>query len=391
MGITVKTFFQHMPPYPGAASLRGHSIAVNLAKLMSLNGDSLIVYCSSSSPDSIQGASVLTLGVPEVENFLSLKKRLLGELLMGFRAARMMLFTGRKPDLLVISSPGYISALVQCFFATLCRTPYVLEMRDIYPQVYVEAKLLSKNSFIYRMLGFMSKTMYSNAKLVICATKGLAREVVDVAPCVRVEHIYNGFPSYFLERQNIKHERFTVCFHGILGFFQDIDSLLAVAERLGEFDIDVVVIGYGRKQESFKNCNLSNVRFLGRLPFASTIEEVARCHIGLCLRVDDEVSKDAFPVKVWEYLGLGMPSIVSPPCEAGDFLEDNGCGVAVKSGDIDAVVSVVLKARDDYAFFVAMSSNCRNLAGSFTREATGLAAAHAIYDVALRRLICRSG
>jgi glycosyltransferase involved in cell wall biosynthesis len=373
-----------MPPYSGAAALRGESIIGNLAQLVAGEKGVILVYTTTSSPKPIEGASVESLGVPEVENSLSLKRRLLGEVWMGYVAARKMLFSRDRPDLAVVSSPGYISALVQTFFARVVGVPYVLEMRDIYPEVYAEANLLIRRGLVYRLFQRLSRSMYAKAALVLCATQGLAHGVSSQAPTSQVVHVYNGFPASLVARSAVKHSRFTVCFHGVLGFFQDVDTLIKVTDRLAQYDVDVVVIGYGRKEGVLQSCSLPNLKFLGRQTFERTIEEVERCHLGLCLRLDDGISKDSFPVKVWEYIGLGIPSIVTPPCEAGDFLQKNVCGLVLESGNVEGIVSSVLKARDDYSFLEAMSVNCRKLAMHYTREKTGLTAAQEIFCIASR-------
>ena len=105
------------------------------------------------------------------------------------------------------------------------------------------------------------------------------------------------------------------------------------------------------------------------------MNQIERCHVGLCLRMDDDVSRDAFPVKVWEYLGLGMPSIVTPHCEAGEFLERHSCGIQFPAGDVDAIVSAVLRFESEHDKRGEMSAKCRSAAGSFTRERLGVEAA----------------
>ena len=379
MNLRISAFFQHLPPYSGAAALRGQSIMARLPLL--LPEAHIKVYCSSPNPLPIEGVTVIALQVPEVENSLGLFRRLMGEMRMGFVATRQMYFARDRPDLAIVSSPGYISALVQTFFAQKRGIPYVLEMRDIYPQVYAEALLLSSDSVLYRLFRLLSRRMYRGASMVLCATQGLAREVISEESTSKVKYVYNGFPAQLAGRKAEKHQRFTVCFHGVLGFFQDVDTLLKVAKQLAPSDVDVLVIGYGRKEGPLQACELPNLRFLGRQPFEQTIAEIERCHLGLCLRLDDKISKDAFPVKVWEYLGLGIPSIVTPPCEAGEFLQDHNCGVVWESGDVGGIVSAILKAKNAPLHLESLSANCRRTAHSYTREKTGLAAAEAILSV----------
>ncbi|MEM9321273.1 MAG: hypothetical protein AAGA41_00460 [Pseudomonadota bacterium] len=75
--------------------------------------------------------------------------------------------------------------------------------------------------------------------------------------------VYNGVPGDFLTPGGEKRERFTVCFHGVIGFFQDIETLIAVARELEQNDVDVVVIGYGRQESLMRGDIPANLEFLG--------------------------------------------------------------------------------------------------------------------------------
>jgi glycosyltransferase involved in cell wall biosynthesis len=102
------------------------------------------------------------------------------------------------------------------------------------------------------------------------------------------------------------------------------------------------------------------------------------------LRKNDEISKDAFPVKIWEYLGLGIPSIVTPRCEAGDFLEANECGFQLESGHTRELVDKILELKEDSAKLARLEKNCRGIRTSYTREKLGTDAAKFILDSVAR-------
>jgi glycosyltransferase involved in cell wall biosynthesis len=368
-----------MPPYSSAAALRGASIASGLVQVMQQFPDCQVrVYTTTPLPLPLAGADVVAVDSVEVDNATRLAARLLGELRMGWSAARSMLRDAVRGDLLLVSTPSYLAALVICARARWRAVPYVLDVRDVYPQAYAQAMLIRDGGWLYRFLAARSTAMYRGARRIIAATHGLAREVASSVPDAQVDCIYNGFPSSLSSRRAAKHDRFTACFHGVLGFFQDVDMLIEVARRVEASGIDVVVVGYGRKENALRASRLSNLRFLGRLSFDDTIAAIERCHVGLCLRTDDEVSKDAFPVKVWEYLGLGLPSIVTPPCEAGEFLEKHRCGFQLPAGSADAIVEVLHRLKSGQQECDEMSARCRLAAEPFTREILGVDAARIV-------------
>jgi glycosyltransferase involved in cell wall biosynthesis len=367
IGFTV--FYQHMPPFPGGAALRGDAVVTALSATLRPLGYVIRVVTAAGEPRRADGVEIDVLPASDVENAAKLAQRVGGELRLGWQVGRRL--TRGRPAAAYISSPAFLAALVATLWCRLCRVPYVLEVRDVYPQVYMHAGLLSASSLAYRLLLAASKYMYTGARRIIVVTQGLRASVAPLAASVPIDCIYNGYPESLQRLRPPKHERFTVCFHGVLGFFQDIETLIVLAARLAAHDIDMVVIGYGRKESLLRGELPGNLRFLGRLAFERTVAEVARCHVGLCLRLQDEISRDAFPIKVWEYLGLGMPSIVTPPCEAGQFVEQHRCGFQLPAGDIEALLRTILDLRADPQRIAAIARNCDAVSPQYSREQTG--------------------
>lgn len=364
-------FFQHMPPFGGASALRGASVVRGILEVWSDPDLAVKVFTTTNNPANINGVVIATIQRSEVKNNQNIYKRVLGELYLGIVASIRMFVAKEKCDYAIISSPGYLSALILSMCARFYRVPYAIDLRDVYPEVYAAAGLLSERSVIYRVLKSASIKMYTGAEVVVAATNGIADSVNRIAVDARVKVVYNGFPSSLLSRACEKRSRFTVVFHGVLGFFQDVNTLIKVAEKLELFCIDVVVVGYGRGSEIIEAYRGSNLIFYGMQPHDKTIEIIEKCHLGLCLRKNDFISKDSFPVKVWEYLGLGIPTIVTPRCEAGEFLEQNGCGYQFDSGSVGEMIEKINEIRSNPDSAFKKSSQARFVAAKFTREETG--------------------
>ena len=144
-----------------------------------------------------------------------------------------------------------------------------------------------------------------------------------------------------------------------------------MANKLREMDIKLLVIGYGAKEDLLQFS--TNIDFLGKKSHRETMDIISKCHVGLSLRGNDRISVNSFPVKVWEYIGMEIPCIVSPPSEAGEFVELNGLGKQVSFGDYDAIINIILEYK--------ASQKLRptpKVSSAFTRKKTGMAAAKQI-------------
>lgn len=360
--------FHHFPPFPGAGAIRARSIADALANLLQSREEMTCLTTLVSGAET-RGLPyrVESLGDNPGDNRDRLYQRVLSEIRLGVRAGLRL--RTLKPQAVVVSSPGYLFAATVCAFLWVSRIPYVLDVRDLYPEVYAEAGLLKRRSVAYRAFEMLTKAMYSRADSVIAATAGLARRIEEVTSRKDVEVSYNGFPSSLRDVRQPKRERFTACFHGVMGFYQDIETLVACALALESYDIDVVVIGYGRKEHLLTQSPPANLHFLGRLPFAETIRVVSSCHVGLSLRTDEPISRDALPVKLFEYLGLGMPVVTTPPSEGGELIEILGAGFVHASGDVDGIVASIRRLRDEPELLAAQRQACDAVGDRYTREA----------------------
>ena len=356
--------YETMPPTGGGGSApRGNAFA----RAAAANGSfgPITVHTTTSAPSSIDGVNLHSVG-GQSDQRQGLMRRLAGEALFGLRVAYQVLRSG-KDTVWLISTPSYVAMLLASFAARVVGSRYALDVRDIYPQVYVAAGLISPQGPVAKLSTFLSKRAYSGALTILTATDGLEKTLWEIVPSAEIHTVINGFSVDRASLIPSTRERFTVCFHGVLGYFQDSAAVLEVGRRLEQHDIDLVVIGYGRDAHLFEGTKAKNVKFLGRLPYDQTMQEVARCHVGLSLRKDEEISADSFPVKVWEYLGFGMPTLVAPRSDAGEFVDKNGCGIVLDAGDVEGAVSFILALRDNPEMYKAMSERALSAVAPYSR------------------------
>ena len=362
--------FQHYPPFPGAGARRAKSIIKSYVTIQSADMDEF--YLLTTEELAVESNV-------EVKNFKHSKEgnkkgfflRAIEELVLGIKIATHLIHV-KKYDRVVLSSPSYLATIPISFALFLRRVPYVIELRDIYPESFVEAGLMSKKSLPYKILKSISGKIYSNSIGVLCATDGLIKLLKPYKNLPSVDFVYNGYDLYHESGEITKYDEFTVCFHGILGVFQDVEGLVIVADKLNKFGIKLLVIGYGCQEKLLELP--SNIKFLGKKSFEDTMDIVSKCHVGLSLRNNDQISINSFPVKVWEYIGLGILCIVSPVSEAGNFVESKGLGRQVNFGDYDEIIKIILEYRESKD----TGSVERDSLLMYSRKETGMAAANQI-------------
>jgi len=361
-------FFESVFPKYDASSIRAFYFIESFIDSKK-NDDELFVITGTKKPENKNNVIFCSVSSEKNQAKVGFVKRAFYELWMGIKG----IFKLKKirPALFFISSPSYLASIILAHYAQFKKIPYIFEVRDIYPEAYEYAGLLKKEHWIYKLLSRLSHKAYLNSELVVCATKGI-EEKVRQQNIVNVINIYNGFPKSLLNCNTEKYDRFTLVFHGTMGVFQDIELLIRLADELKNDDIDILVIGHGRKAElvSTAQKKYKNLMYLGSLSHSKTLDIVSRCHLGLSFRFDDPLSEISFPVKNWEYLGLAIPSLLTPKgSEAGDFLEKNQCGVQYESARLQDIAESVRKYKTRGQDYLDLIDGCKKVRELYTREA----------------------
>lgn len=368
----VCAFFESLPPEGNAVGLRAMGI---LGAFQASPTVELEAVLSTTHPADLSrdGVDVIKVGAPRLEGGRDFKSRIMREICIGLNSTFRFFRIRKKVELVYISSPPFLSSVILAMACVALRKKYILEVRDIYPDVYVHAGVIRANSIVGKVLGRLVQKIYQKATLVVCVTNGISNLVKKYAHDANVLTVENGFPRKLFTLNLQKFEVFTLVFHGALGEFQDVELLHALADKIaGRDDIHLIVIGGGAKarliEASFEG--FDNLQFLGRLPFEDTMSVVSRCHVGLSFRTHDLISLTSFPVKNWEYLGLGIPSITVPvDSEASKFLLEHGCGLNVGAGKVDQILEAIESCKRDPVRYEELVRACEDSRVDFSREA----------------------
>lgn len=306
-------------------------------------------------------------------NDLSFSKRALFELLLGFEWFLYVVFC--KSDLIIFSSPPFLSSLIGTTGCWIFGKSYIVDIRDKYPDVYIVANLIKRNSLIHRVFYVLESNFYRRAKSVVTVTPFLVRAIEKRISSQKCFLVRNGFDAEVFKVNELKFDNFTVVFHGNLGRFQLPELVFDVAKRLEANlnKIDFIVIGDGTKADFFKCNKLKNLEFHGRLNNNEVASIVSRSHLGLSFRTKDEISVNSLPVRIFEYMGVGIPSIVVPSfSEGGMLVKSLGVGFAFDESQKDDIVNLIVDLALDRGLYKKMVLAVMNNRLDFTRQAAAI-------------------
>ncbi len=266
--------------------------------------------------------------------------RLLKENLTGIELF-FRVITSRN-DYVILSSPPFFSVMWGAFGSIVSGQKFILDVRDLYPEIFFELKMIKENSLFGRIAKMLTRFLYRRAESIMTVTQGLCHEIEKYGE-KKPHLVMNGYdPEIFSPgKSEEKFSKYTLVFHGTLGKLQNIETLLKLAKELENDDLEILVAGEGPKVQDITNASRPNIRFLGNIPYTEVPTLLKKSHLGLSFRTDDKIGKEAFPVKVFEYVGCGLPVVMSPPGEAGAIIKSHGLGLEFENSEISKMAEAI--------------------------------------------------
>jgi len=304
-----------------------------------------------------------------------------------FSAVFCFLFFVRRPDLVISTSPQLFCGLAGSAASRLKWCPFLLEVRDIWPESIVTVGAMKKGVLI-RFLERIEKWMYLSANHIVTVGKGYRDNIlgkVDVAE--RISVITNGVdldsfppcsPSQPFRDKYELGSKFTCAYVGTIGMAHGLSVVAEAAERLrklGRADIAFCLIGDGANknaiEEQVSEAGLSDwVKFTGRLAKEDMPMVLATADCLLIHLRKSDLFATVIPSKMFEAIAMQKPIVMAVQGESADIVRQSGTGICIESEDAEQLVNALLELCDDEAVYQSLCEGGRDFVGrNYTRDA----------------------
>ncbi len=248
-----------------------------------------------------------------------------------------------KPDIIIGSSPTLFAAAAACLLAKRLRARFILEIRDLWPQTFVDMGHFSRNNPLIRLLEILENYLYRQAELIIVLARGsgdyLRRKGIDSS---KITYIPNGvrledFTSPVdreTARKKYDFPGFTIVYTGAHGPANGLDVILDAAAQLqGTKNLEFVLVGDGTLkgdlQEKARRLRLANVRFLDPVPKYEIPTLLSAADAAVMPLTSAGVFAYAVsPNKLFDYLAAKKPVLCTVPGETSELITKHRCGFA---------------------------------------------------------------
>ena len=294
----------------------------------------------------------------------------------------------RRPDVVIATSPQLLVGLAGWWIAKLKRVPFVLEIRDLWPESLAAVGVGNANSILHRSIGKLAAFLYRRADHIVVVTPAFRERLVhdwDV-PAEKISIIQNGVETALFSPRNsdpqiradlASSNKFVVSFIGTLGLAHGLETLIEAADRLRQQAPDVMfmLLGEGADRERIvalaQSKQLANIRFIPQQPREKIPTYICASDACLVLLRKSEVFETVIPTKMLEFMSCARPVILGVKGQAQQILEGASGGICIEPGDPAALCEAILRLRQSPEFCVELGRNGRQyIVQRLSRERT---------------------
>jgi glycosyltransferase involved in cell wall biosynthesis len=275
-----------------------------------------------------------------------------------------------KVDVVIASSPTLFSALAALIMARVKRVPFVLEVRDLWPEAIVELGLMRSVAGA-RALFALARLLYHQAACIVVVTEafaarieayGVARDklvvIANGADLSLFSPDVDGAPTRAAFGLD---SRFVVAYIGSHGVSHGLGAVLDAAAL--QPDIRYLLVGDGADRERLvaqrDRRGLHNVIMRPSVGKAEVPGLYAAADVCLVPLRDVPLFSTFVPSKVFEVLAAGRPIVAAVRGEARSILERSGGALIVDPEDAGGMARAVERLRMDPALRVELGRRGR--------------------------------
>jgi glycosyltransferase involved in cell wall biosynthesis len=256
-----------------------------------------------------------------------------------------------RPDVVIGSSPHLLAALAASRLACRFRVPFVLEIRDLWPETIVQMGVLSRRHPTVVALRALERFLYRRATRIVSL-------LPSIGEYLRPLHVADGKVAIIPNGVDVNafacpppHETvgpLRVVYVGAHGPANGLANVVDAAERLTSTELaQFHFYGDGSEKAALvrrvARSSLGNALFHDPVPKKDV--PAVLCSADVLLLHYARIGIGRFgisPNKLSEYMASGRPVLFAHEA-AGDPVGESGCGLSVPPGDPEALAAAVCR------------------------------------------------
>jgi glycosyltransferase involved in cell wall biosynthesis len=282
-------------------------------------------------------------------------------LLMAILAAPFL----PRVDVVISTSPQFFCGLAGFFVSRIKRVPWVLEIRDLWPESIIAVGAV-RRSLLLRWMVWLANFAYRRADRVVCVTDSFKETMIaEGIPAEKIDVIKSGVDlDFFSPNRSVGPEagripgldntqgKFVVSYVGTHGMAHGLDTVLEAAELLRDLpDVLFLLVGDGAERDHLVKqrdmMRLDNVVMLDQQPKTRMPAVWAVTDVSLVVLKDQPLFRTVIPTKIVESMAMMKPVILGVRGESEILLQESQAGLCVKPESAAQLARAVRRLHGD--------------------------------------------
>jgi len=365
----------------------GHTRHFEMAKFLQSRGHELVIVASDLNYQTGQRtiarkgifAEQIVEGVPILRAYIypALHRSYFWRIISFFSFMFSSVWTAlqvRDVDLVIGTTPPIFQAVSAWVVAWIRRKPFLLEVRDLWPEFGVSMGVLT-NPVLIALGRWLEKFLYTRATHILVNSPAYKEYMIGKGvPEKKITYIAYGTDVDMFNPQvdgsSIRSElgledKFVVLYAGALGQANDIDTILRAAQRLnGDDKIRFVLFGDGKErprlQSEAERMKLTKVIFAGVRAKKVMPLVIASADVCLAILQDIPMFRTTYPNKVFDYMAAGRATVLVIDGVSRDLIESSNGGVYVQPGNDELLAKTIFELSKDSQRVKQLGANARD-------------------------------
>lgn len=305
---------------------------------------------------------------------------------LKFVVSSLAIIRRKKIDYLYSTSTPLTVGIPGLLLKPFKNFKYIFEVRDQWPSVPVALGSI-KNPILINLLNTLEVTIYKSADLIIALSPGMKkgieksissrfkREIVVATNGCDREFFYSDKRKSEKARNslNIDKDKFVIGYVGTLGYVNQAEYLVLLAESLQEHsDFQFLIVGDGQDSKKIKGLiadkSLNNITLIGRLPKNKMPDIFSACDASISTIRDVKILEDNSANKFFDTLASGKVVLINHGGWQKDLIEKHNCGLSLSRNINEASEQIKKLVFSNGNIIREMQKNSLQLSKAFDRK-----------------------
>lgn len=287
-----------------------------------------------------------------------------------------------KCDIIIATSPQFFAALSGRTLSFFKRKPWIMEVRDLWPESIKTVGMMKDNLFI-KYFEWQEKRCYRSAKHIVVVTDSFKKNLVARGiDAEKISVIKNGANrelfSPMEKDQAIISElglegKKIIGYIGTHGMAHRLDFILKCAKNMeNKNDYHFLLIGSGARKEELlrlkEEKDITNVTMLDSVPKTEVNRYISILDLALINLRKSDLFKTVIPSKIFENAGMEIPILMGVEGEAQEIIERYGAGLCFEPENEEDFNRKLNELLTNDTLYAKCKEGCRKLSVDFDRK-----------------------